>query len=564
MAPILEISDLVVRFGSKTALDGISFSAEPGQIIGFIGPDGAGKTTLLRTMASLILPDSGQARMLGHNICTDLDALRCQIGYMPQQCGLYEDLTVQENLDLYSDLHGVPSHRRKAIQEKILTSTALAPFVQRFTGKLSGGMKQKLGVACCLLASPKVLILDEPTVGVDPVSRRDLWQIILATVREEGTTVFLASTYLDEVMRCDQAIILNQGKILFNDSPDKITERVKGRVFLLPATAGKLARDSMIELSRDKEISHVGIDCGSLRVITGRPDTFCPAYPQAKACPPLFADAFMDIWAENVSPPQLIQMGEDSGGKREEVVVRVEGLQKKFGEFTAVEDTTFEVKRGEIFGLLGGNGAGKTTIFRMLCGLLRASSGSITIAGHDLLKSPGKTRARLGYMAQKFSLYTQLSVIQNLRFFGRAYNLGGKKLTAKIERALIEFNLDQHRDDAAGLLPAGHRQRLAMASASLHNPDILFLDEPTSGTDPLARREFWLRISSFAQKGMTVIVTTHYMEEAEFCDKILIMAKGKILAMGTPKEIRKHALSAENPNPSIEDAFIQLVEEGDQ
>ncbi len=572
---ILEVCSLTMEFHPKgrksvRALADVSFSACAGKITGLVGPDGAGKTTFLRLAAGLLVPAAGSLTVLGLDAVRDIDKLRSRIGYMPQQFGLYEDLTVGENLTLYADLKSVPRNKRPERYEKLLDMTGLTRFTGRRAGRLSGGMKQKLGLACCLIKAPEILFLDEPTVGVDPVSRRDLWTIVGELVREDGIGVLVATAYLDEADRCDQVILLHQGEIIEMGAPSRFIEGLENRVFIAADKGGIGPRELQRQLYRRPEVVDATISSGKVRIVVqdasspGGVLTSPPAGVEINPVAPIFEDGFMDRMTGRLGdqPEVVLSEGTTTRNKPDngEVVVSVSGLVKKFGDFTAVEDMGFRVRRGEIFGLLGSNGAGKTTTFRMLCGLLPATGGEVEVAGYNLRTSPATARARLGYMAQKFSLYRQLSVVQNLKFYGKAYGLSGRKLKVRVDWALQEFELAGWAKRQAGNLPGGYRQRLAMAVAMVHEPDILFLDEPTSGADPLARREFWLRINGFSREGVTVIVTTHFMEEAEFCDHMVIMSQGKKLAAGRPEEIRGLAVTADNPDPTVEDAFIALTD----
>ena len=568
-APVLEARDLVLRYRRKgeapvTALDGVGALARPGAVTGLVGPDGAGKTTLLRLAAGLLVADAGSLTVLGRDPRRALDAIRPRLGYMPQQFGLYEELTVRENLDLHADLQGVARSLRAERYDELLAMTGLGPFTARRAGRLSGGMKQKLGLACCLVRAPDLLLLDEPTVGVDPVSRRDLWAIVQRLVRDDGLAVVLATAYLDEAEGCDHVTLLHEGKKLAEGPPDAFHEPVRGRVSLLEPDEGVAPRRIQAELAARPDVVDATIRSGRVRVVwrSAGAERARPAGTRAlRPVDPVFEDAFVDRLAEagaRRSPPPAIDDAAPSS-ENGEIVVRVRGLTKRFGAFEAVSGIRFDVARGEIFGLLGPNGAGKSTTFRMLCGLVPASDGEIGVAGRDLRRARAAARARLGYMAQKFSLYQQLAVASNLRFYGRAYGLRGRRLRERVDWALDEFALRGMERAPAGALPGGFRQRLAMAVATLHEPEILFLDEPTSGADPLARREFWLRINGFARAGVTVIVTTHFMEEAEYCDRMLIMARGTELAKGDPATIRALAAGPENPKPSMEDAFIHLA-----
>ncbi|WP_035237064.1 ATP-binding cassette domain-containing protein [Desulfobacter vibrioformis] len=562
------------------ALDGVSLKIFQGRVTGLVGADGAGKTTLIRIAAGLLVPTAGQMTLLGLDSVDHSLEIQSRVGYMPQKFGLYQDLTVIENLRLYADLQGVALKTRHDRFDKLLTMTDLAPYTKRRAGALSGGMKQKLGLACALVKSPELLLLDEPTVGVDPVSRRELWKIVYDLVEKDRIGVLVSTAYLDEAQRCDQVKVLHQGRLLAQGSPDSFTAGMQGRVFLAAPDEQMRARQIYTRLAGQEGIADATIRSGRVRVVLNSPlspengnnqetgkqkiaSLLNRSASTITTAVPVFEDAFMALIPRGdaqLHTPSTDQdkpwTPEPSSG--EDAAVITNNLCKKFGDFTAVSNLTLDVRRGEIFGLLGPNGAGKSTTFRMLCGLLPATSGEIRVAGRNLRRSRAKARARLGYMAQQFSLYGQLSVKENFKFFGRAYGLSGKQLKIRMAWAFAEFGLDPWQDKPAGALPGGYKQRLSMATALLHEPDILFLDEPTSGVDPFARREFWLRINGFAEQGVTVIVTTHFMEEAEYCDRMVIISRGKTLAMGTPGEIRSLARTPENPDPTMDDAFIAL------
>ncbi len=548
------------------ALDGIGLRVRPAAVTGLIGPDGAGKTTFMRLAAGLLVPDAGHLAVLGFDATRDALQVQAALGYMPQRFGLYEDLTVQENLDLYADLQGVPRDRRAERYDELMHMTGLAPFTRRLAGRLSGGMKQKLGLACTLVRAPRLLLLDEPTVGVDPVSRRELWAIVDRLVNSEGMSVLLSTAYLDEAERCAEVILLHEGKILDHGSPQTISARMTGRTWAV-ARAGTRPRDLLGELDGRAGIVDALVQGDHVRLVTTEarlPESLVrQAGVVARETPPRFEDGFIDLLrrgqerARTSGDDATPQEARNSG---DEVVIRVVGAKRRFGDFWAVDGVDFEIRRGEIFGLLGANGAGKTTTFRMLCGLLPASAGRLEVAGFDLRRAASTARARIGYMSQKFSLYGNLSVAQNLEFFASAYGLTGAARRERIAWAEAEFALAASADQLSGDLPLGYKQRLAMACALMHRPDIIFLDEPTSGVDPLARREFWQRINALARQGVTVLVTTHFMEEAEYCDRLAIMAAGRILALDEPTAIKARARSTECPEPSMEDAFIRLIE----
>lgn len=552
------------------ALDGISASAKRGAVTGLIGPDGAGKTTLMRLIAGLLRADSGEIEVMGADVRRQPLAVQAMLGYMPQRFGLYEDLSVQENLDLYADLQGVAIHERKARYDELLHMTGLGPFTARMAGRLSGGMKQKLGLACTLVHPPELLLLDEPTVGVDPVSRRELWEIIDHLTKNARVTVLFSTAYLDEAERCDEVLLLHEGRFLGHGAPASFTSEIQGRSFF--ATAGLGRRRLQAKLADAPGVIDAVIQGSHVRVVmedasTPSPASLAPDVKDLKLTPtaPRFEDSFVarlraTAAAKNTSATIEATSKVAAAEDALQEVITVEHLTKRFGDFVAVNDVSFSVTRGEIFGLLGANGAGKSTTFRMLCGLLPPTEGKLQVAGFDLRRAAAPARARIGYMAQKFSLYGDLSVQQNLRFFSSAYRLSGARQEARMKWAQTEFELQDMLHDTARDLPLGYKQRLALACALMHEPDILFLDEPTSGVDPLARREFWQRINALAEAGVTVMVTTHFMEEAEYCDELVIMAQGKVLTTGKPEEIKAAARTGQRPDPTMEDAFIAVIE----
>jgi ABC-2 type transport system ATP-binding protein len=557
-----------------TALDNVSLEVGPGMLTALVGPDGAGKTTLIRLTAGLMTVDSGELKVLGIDVAADPQQVQERIGYMPQKFGLYEDLTVQENLNLYADMHGVTAAERQQRYPRLMEMTALGPFTERLAGRLSGGMKQKLGLACTLVRSPELLLLDEPTVGVDPLSRRDLWEIILQLVRTEGLTVLVSTSYLNEAERCDRSIVLREGTVLAQGLPAEVSRLAAGRTFLAEPPTGQTARGLQARLLDEPDIVDAVPEGGRVRYVwaASGADPLANDGPLRDAAivpaQPGFEDGFMILLRGTSARGQALAgsmtLDRPAGRHGGDVVVEVRDLVRRFGTFTAVDHVHFEVRAGEIFGLLGPNGAGKTTTFRMLCGLLPATSGTLRVAGVDVRQARASARQRIGYVAQKYSLYGQLSVIENLDFFASAYGLHGRRRRDRIGWALQQFELAQFARLPSGQLPGGYQQRLAMAAALLHQPEILFLDEPTSGADPLARREFWRRITALAEQGVTVIITTHFMTEAEYCDRIAIMDAGRVLAQGRPAEVRGRARPEPGRTPTMEDAFIAIVEEARQ
>jgi ABC-2 type transport system ATP-binding protein len=573
----LQLESLGKRFHSDgreiAALAEVTLAIQPGKVTGLIGPDGAGKTTLMRCAAGILTPHAGHIEVLGIDAMRHPLKVQSSVGYMPQRFGLYEDLTVQENLDLYADLQGLPHRDRRQRYAALMNMTGLSPFTSRLAGKLSGGMKQKLGLACTLVKTPRLLLLDEPTVGVDPVSRRELWEIVYQQVTEGGMSVLLSTAYLDEAERCDEVILLHEGHKIMQGDPHTFSQQMRGRVFsirLKQKDGSTSYRRLQQMLSQTPTVLDALVEGESIRLVMQAdagpptPETLLPGVSglHVESTEPKFEDVFVarlkphtEQGTTGIDIQPRHAAGDDS------VVIRTHNLQRRFGDFVAVRNISFSVNRGEIFGLLGANGAGKSTTFRMLCGLLPASAGELSVAGHNLRTASAESRTRIGYMAQKFSLYQNLSVLQNLRFFSSAYGLRGSAQQERIDWALETFELQPFRDVNAGTLPLGFKQRLSFAAALMHRPDILFLDEPTSGVDPLARREFWARTNALADAGVTVLVTTHFMEEANYCDRLVIMAEGEVLAEGTPRDMKQRARTSEHPDPTMEDAFIWLIEQ---
>jgi len=496
----VEIKNLTKKFGSTIAIDNLSLNIEKGKITGLIGADASGKTTLLRMIIGLMLPDNGTISVLGFNPETQKDELNTHIGYMPQKFGLYEDLTIIENLRLYADLKNVPHNF-----DKMLEFTALAKFQDRLAGALSGGMKQKLGLACTLLGNPEFLLLDEPSVGVDPISRRDLIAMVREMINPQ-TTVLWSTAYLDEAHNFDTAVVIDKGKVIYEGKPHDL------------APAPQEFENKVIELMG--------------------------GYKQEES-----------LIAKNYEWKSRYCDENDD----ECLTVEADNLEKRYGNFYAVKNNTFKIKKGEIFGLLGPNGAGKSTSFKMMCGLAKPTSGTARIMGIDIKKSPEKARANLGYMAQKFSLYGSLTVRQNLDFFALAYGISILKRKQKVNEVIEVFGLKEYEKMKAEELPLGLKQRLSMAAALIHNPPVLFLDEPTSGVDVLTRRDFWNHITSLAKKGVTIMVTTHFMDEAEYCDRISLFYHGETIAVGTPAELKAQAGAQD-----METAFINLIKESEK
>ena len=687
--------------GTPPALSSLTADVPSGLVVGLVGPDAAGKTTLMRLLAGLLLPTSGSVEVLGRVPGSEAsDEAVHDVGYMPQRFGLYEDLSVIDNLNLHAELRGLEGPARQAMFEKLLTFTALKPFTDRLAGKLSGGMKQKLGLACALLTTPRLLLLDEPGVGVDPLSRRELWKMV-SELAVGGMSVLWSTAYMDEAERCAHVLMLDQGSLVYQGPPAGFTGRVAKRVFSFVPPSGE-ARAMLARWQQEPDIRDALIQGNRIRVVLRNPHDgpFSRKGVELHPVEPRLEDAYIDavggmdqrpspflpvsgrggaedpgagrgnFSGERLSPslprtpslplPKIFTRGREAGGLSEggaasrpsaesagaggshaeesaklsnpavadasstepssasspsgkhgnrdsisanvfgrggmgawgkggesfspekfllpspggstphpapaaQPVIRAVSLTKKFGTFVAAHDITFEVQPGRIFGLLGPNGAGKSTTFRMLCGLSRPTEGECFVAGMNLLTAGGAARAKLGYMAQKFSLYGELTVQQNMRLMADLYGLERGRVKPRIEQLVEALDLETFRDVRAFNLPLGQKQRLAMACATLHEPPVLFLDEPTSGVDPRTRREFWKHINAMTQNGVAVLVTTHFMEEAEYCDEIALVFQGGIIARGTPDELKGKAPGAAKnggaADMTLEEAFIAYIEE---
>lgn len=563
--PAIEFEGLTKSFGQILALNNISAKIYSGRLTGIVGPDGAGKTTLLRIFATLLNQDSGIAKVAGFDTKTQYNQIKDNIGYMPQRFGLYEDLTVLENMQLYAKLREVAPQNREKLFKRLLDFTRLEPFTDRLSGRLSGGMKQKLGLACALMGEPKVLLLDEPGVGVDPVSRQDLWRMV-EDLTNNGMAVVWSTSYLDEAEKCESVLLLNEGKILFDGEPNSLTNSLQGRSFLINGESENRRKilsnalqlntvcDGVIQGSSIRIVAHKNADKRPLENLVKSENC------QIIATNPRFEDAFVDLLGGNPIGTSLLAKNFGDVEIDDSSAVSCQNLTKIFGEFHATDDVSFEVKRGEIFGLLGPNGAGKSTTFKMLCGLLRPTSGTAKVAGHDLRYAARIAKSNLGYMAQKFSLYSIMSVKQNLEFSAGVYGLDGKLKQARIDEMIDTFHLQKYLNSSPNDLPLGFKQRLSLACALMHRPPVLFLDEPTSGVDPLTRREFWVHINGLAMRGVTIMVTTHFMEEAEYCDRVAMMYAGKLIALDTPDSLKESVKLNKAHDPTMEEAFIKLIE----
>lgn len=483
METILTADRLTKSYGAVKAVDGVSFAVRRGEIFGLIGPDGAGKTTLFRLLTTLLRPDSGRAVVAGFDVERQYKEIRRRVGYMPGRFSLYPDLTVEENLQFFATVFGTSIRENYDLVRDIYSQ--IEPFRTRRAGALSGGMKQKLALSCALIHKPEVLFLDEPTTGVDPVSRRELWDM-LRRLKEQGITIVVSTPIVDEARQCDRIAFLNRGQVHGIDTPDRILTR------------------------------------------------------------------FADI----LCPPGL---SHDETRHADRPVIEVEGLTKQFGSFVAVDHISFSVGRGEIFGFLGANGAGKTTAMRMLTGLSRPTGGRATVAGFDVERQPEEVKRHIGYMSQKFSLYEDLKVWENIRLFAGIYGVKEADIAPRTDEVLRRIGLEAERNTLVGSLPLGWKQKLAFSVAVFHEPEIVFLDEPTGGVDPATRRQFWELIYQAADRGITVFVTTHFMDEAEYCDRISIMVDGRIRALDSPDGLKRTFHAA-----TMDEVFRRLAREAER
>ena len=561
---IISASNLEKTFTDNTnAIKKINFSIFSGKITGIVGPDGAGKTTLIRMLTGLLAPTFGELKVLNYNMPNTSSDFLQQIGYMPQKFGLYEDLTVYENLKLYSDLQNIENSNSRI--DELLTFTSLKKFQDRLAGKLSGGMKQKLGLACALIKKPKLLLLDEPGVGVDPISRIELWEIVQKLL-EDDIAVVWSTSYLDEAQNCDEVILLNEGNCLYQGTPQNLKENMKDRVFLISRIFLQ-KRETLTKILEQDEILDAVLVGSKIRINLKKNTTLSKEFiyklgenVKIEAIEPIFEDCFVDIL--NIKTKAHSQLVENMKNieKSSLKLIEAKSLTKKFGNFIATDNIDFEIGNGEIFGFLGPNGAGKSTTFKMLCGLLTPTFGTAKVLGEDLYKSNSNIKNSIGYMAQKFSLYGNLKIKDNLDFFSGIYGLKNKKREEKIEEMIEIFDFKNYLHLNANSLPLGIKQRLSLACSVMHEPKVLFLDEPTSGVDPITRKEFWTHINGMVKKGVSIMVTTHFMDEAEYCDKIMLIYKGKNIASGTPDELK----ALVGPNASMQDAFITLVKKYDK
>ena len=543
---------LTRSFGCLSAVEDLSLCVNRGEIYGLVGPDGAGKTTTLRMLAGLLDPSGGRARVAGCDLPEQGAEVKTHLAYMSQRFGLYPDLTVDENINFYADLYGMSRHARESRLDELLDFSNMRPFRKRHAGNLSGGMKQKLQLICALIHTPEVLLLDEPTNGVDPVSRRDFWRILYRMLKG-GVAILVTTAYLDEAERCNRIGLMDRGRILVQDSPEQV--RLSMPMTILAVHCEQSRQACRILRQRLADAVSVDIFGDSIHIVCRDPDQTIRVantllgkenilIQEIRRIPPSLEDVFVNrISAPQTDAPARPSAESNSrpraSGLTHEVgAVQVEGLTRRFGDFVAVDRLNLSVSAGEIFGFLGPNGAGKSTTIRMLCGLLSPSGGGGRVAGCDIVGQAEAIKQRIGYMSQKFSLYEDLTVSENLKFYGGIYGLEGQRMSERQAWATRMAGLEGRERMPTRRLAGGWKQRLALACAILHRPPIVFLDEPTSGVDPLSRRRFWDLIYDMADRGRTVFVTTHYMEEAEYCDRVAMINRGRMIALGSPRELK--------------------------
>lgn len=545
-----------------------------GEIFGLVGPDGAGKTTTIQMLCGILTPTAGMATIAGVNVVDDSEQLGGKIGYMSEGFTLYGSLSVEENLDFFADLYKVPATVAAERKQRLLRFARLEPARQRRADHLSGGMKKKLALACTLIYQPQVLFLDEPTTGVDPVSRQEFWKILYEFLAE-GITIFVTTPYMDEAERCHQVALMRQGRLIACDTPAVLKQRLQGTAVDLIAYPQTRAMTYLRQASAVSQVQAFGERLHLLLNDSQNPEeTFLPQLADAgiqvaewQTAAPTLEDVFIAaIEAQRAGEDtprrpltQLPENGQESHIQPAgEVAVYAENLTKRFGEFTAVDQVSFQVKRGEIFGFLGPNGSGKTTTIRMLCGLVPPTSGNGRVAGFDVERQRVGIRPHIGYMSQKFSLYNDLTVRENIQFFGSVYNIPPARLAQRRQWVLEMAGLAGKEHLLARDLSGGWKQRLALGCAILHEPDILFLDEPTSGVDPVSRREFWDLIFALSVQGVTIFVTTHYMDEAEHCHNLGLLYGGHLIANGSPAQLRTNVKQGAIIEAPVRDALAAL------
>ncbi len=560
---MIQVKNLVKTYGrgkdKVEAVRGLDLEVPCGQIFGLVGPDGAGKTTTIQLLTGILVPTSGQIRVAGVNVVQDSETLGGKIGYMSESFSLFGELSVEENIDFFAQLYQVSPHVAAERKEQLLRFARMENARERRAKHLSGGMKKKLALACTLIYRPQVLFLDEPTTGVDPVSRQDFWKILYEFLAE-GITIFVSTPYMDEAERCNQVGLLSDGKIITNDAPSALKQSIQGITMEMIARPQKRAVSMLRSTPGVAQVQifgdrlHLLLTDGAEGVheLPGRLEQCGIKVESYHTASPSLEDVFISSIEERRATdekyPQIDYFsgllslqgfsGTDDRPPTRPITVQAENLTRRFGSFTAVDRVSFTVRSGEIFGFLGPNGSGKTTTIRMLAGLLSPSAGSGTVNGLDVVRQRVRLKNHIGYMSQKFSLYNDLTVAENIRFYGSVYDLPPEQFGDKRAWVLEMAGLTGKEHLLTRDLSGGWKQRLALGCAILHEPEILFLDEPTSGVDPVSRRHFWDLIFALSQQGVTIFVTTHYMDEAEHCHELGLLYQGRLIARGSPADLR--------------------------
>jgi ABC-2 type transport system ATP-binding protein len=566
--------------GGTKALQGLDLTINKGDLFGIVGPDGAGKTTALNILCGVMEASSGKILVNGQKPNT----VRGQIGYVPQNGALYPELTVDESLRYEAGLHNVSHADYQKRRDLYLNKMGLQDFGDRLTSKLSGGMKQKLALCCALISQPNLLVLDEPTNGLDPVSRRELWQS-LAELTQSGLTAVVATPFLDEAERCTCVALLYEGKVHLSGPPKelKVALNLHRIDFALQPDGQSNTQDAIRLVDLSNELAGLGSDkLDDVFVYGDRVEilTKDDAAAQAEVSKIVQKHNFKIVGTresepsmENVFIMRLRELGVNESMPREfpstlkpsshsGAAISAKGLSKTFEKFQAVKKVDLELQYGEIYGLLGANGAGKTTTIKMLCGLLAPTSGQMTLAGESSNLRSREVRRKIGYMSQKFTLYDALTVRENLDFYAAIYEIPSAERKQKVDWAIEACNLGDMTKSVVGRLPRGWKQRIAFGAAVMHEPEILFLDEPTAGVDPIARRQIWSLVRQMAKRGTAILVTTHYLDEAEYCTRMSLMSKSIVVAEGSPAEIKSQSEGVlyELRSDNTQASFLALTE----
>jgi ABC-2 type transport system ATP-binding protein len=551
--PVIVADGLGRRYGRQSVLQDVTFELAPGEVFGVVGPDGAGKTTLLQMLAAIVRPSFGACHVLGEDVRRRPERVQGSVGYMSQGFSLYDRLTVAENIAFAAAIRDVPQRAFAPRQAELLAMAGLDRFKDRREGALSGGMRKKLALCANLIHKPPLLILDEPSLGVDPLSRRELWRI-LDRARTEGRSIVFATSYMDEADASDRVLLLREGRPLALGTPAELRETARAHVYSVRTDRPEAAE---AVLARSPDVLSFQRQSGEeVRVqlrTAGQPPELGLCCRELKVVEPTMEDVFTVTSAAGSSE---VPLAASERTARDEVLVDAQRVTRRFDDFVAVDDVTLQIKAGEVLGLLGPNGAGKTTLIRILCGLLQPSEGAAEVAGFDVARQSDQVRANIGYVSQKFSLFTDLTAQENLAFFARSYGVAAQERTARINWACARAGLLLHEDQLVRDLSSAVRQRLALACAIVHRPKVLFLDEPTSGVDPLSRFRFWRLISALAAEGVAVIVSTHYLEEATYCDRLGLMMDGRMIALGTLQALQTELGLAE---ARVEDVFLGFI-----